>query len=103
MRPMYDASTTKPEGNSRVKEKSNTSEYGVLILLSSPHVIANPPSESVDGGVSGKPPVGAGITKPAGTSWTPVNLGAVSGVSTPAGLESCVVNPNEPFLSKEFT
>ena len=59
-RPTYAASNTKPFGSSRVMEKSETCEYGVLSLSFSPQVMANPPPDRLVGGISGKEPLGAG-------------------------------------------
>jgi hypothetical protein len=68
-----------------------------------PHVISYPPPLSVEGGVSGNAPDGAGMITADGMLLYPEKRGAVSGVRMLAGLEICVVKPNEPFLSKEFT
>src|SRR6266704_1926481 len=59
-RPTYDASTTKLLGSSRVMVRLATCEYGVLILSSSPQVIANPPALRLVGGIVGNGPVGGG-------------------------------------------
>src|SRR5208337_642507 len=96
--------------NSRVIEKSATSEYGVFIELSMPQAMAKLPFAPIPGGVEGKPAAGApgssGVPPQAGPDGMVVKSTKRATqfvVCTPDGFSRFVVRPKDPSRSKLLT